>query len=241
MKIRFSNIIWGTFLLLAAAFILVNQFEGFLSIGAGSIIVTVLTIAFIVQCIASLRFAPLPIPLAILYIIYQKPLSLPEIQIWILILASILASAGLGIMFPKKKFYKYNEYKYCKKGKHTHQVKTEDTGNDNNPDISIKFGSISRRINADSLETIHMNCNFGALEVYFNETKLNPNGAEAFINCNFGAVELYIPRHWHIIDKINCSLGGVDIDKNHSTLSENAPKFTLTGDVSFGGIEVKYI
>ena len=46
MKIRFSNIIWGTFLLLAAAFLLFNQFDGFTNIGVGSFIVTVIAVLF---------------------------------------------------------------------------------------------------------------------------------------------------------------------------------------------------
>jgi predicted membrane protein len=112
---------------------------------------------------------------------------------------------------------------------------------DNNPSIKVNFGAISRSLKSDCLETVQLYCNFGALEVYFDKVMLNPNGAIANLNCSFGAIKLYIPKNWLIIDQLNCSLGGIDIDKNFTPQSENAPKITLTGSVSLGGIEVRYI
>jgi len=242
MKIRFSNIIWGTFLLLAAAFLLFNQFDGFTNIGVGSIIVTVIAVLFIVQCISALRFAPLPIPIAVLYIIFQTPLSLPEIQTRTIIIASILTTIGLLIMLPGKRFFKHRKYKIKKETwDHSGRVQTEDSINENNPSASVQFGSISRRLHADNLETINLYCNFGELEIFFDQVKLNPNGAEANINCSFGAIKLFIPKDWLIIDKLNCPLGGVDISKNFAVPAENAPRLILNGSVSFGGIEVRYI
>jgi hypothetical protein len=58
MKPVFSSLVWGTFWLLAAAFVIVSQLEGFTKIGIGSIIVTILSVALIVQCLAHLRAAP---------------------------------------------------------------------------------------------------------------------------------------------------------------------------------------
>jgi hypothetical protein len=78
MKLKFSNLIWGVFFLLAATFILFNQFDHFFNIGIGSIIVSILALLIIVQCIAHLRFAALPIPIAVLYVIFQTPLDLQQ-------------------------------------------------------------------------------------------------------------------------------------------------------------------
>jgi len=242
MKIRYSNLVWGTFFLLVAAFLLVNQFNNFMEIGIGSIIVSFLSIAFIVQCIAHLSFAPLPIPVAVLYIIFQTPLGLPDIPVKTLILASVIASIGLAIILPRKNWFnKYKHKHYNKPENHFQQPCTENLSNDNNPSVKVNFGAVSRRLHADSLETAQLYCNFGALEVFFDNAVPCPNGAVVDINCSFGAVKLIIPKNWRIIDRLNCSLGGVDIDKNFSDLGENAPKITLTGSVSLGGIEVRHI
>ena len=242
MKHKFSNLIWGAFLLLAAAFVLVNQFKDFTDIGIGSLIVAILSAAFIVQCIANLHLAILPIPFAVLYIIFQTSLGLPNIQNWTLILASVLASIGLAILIPKKHYRKHFDNKHdSKSGDHNSKIHTENSINDNNPSVSVNFGTTSRRLQAENLETVQLYCNFGAIEIFFDQVELNTNGAEANLNCSFGAIKLFIPKHWHVIDRLNCTLGGVDMDKHFSIHKENAPKLTLIGSVSCGGIEIKYI
>jgi hypothetical protein len=95
-------------------------------------------------------------------------------------------------------------------------------------------------LNADSLETVRLSCNFGAMEIYFNQVELSPNGAEADINCSFGGIQLFIPKHWQVIDKLHCTLAGVNV-KSFTAPAENAPRLTLNGSVSLGGVEVKYI
>jgi len=242
MRFRFSNLIRGTFLLFAAVFIVFNQLEGFADIGIGSIIAVILSLAVIVQCLAHLRLAPLPVPFAVLYIVFQTPLELPHIKVWALILASLLASAGLAVLFPIRRRHNHSKDRHHgRSGGHRPQVQTDNSGNDNNPSFNVNFGSVSKRLQADNLETAQLNCNFGALKVFFDEVELAPNGAEVILNCSFGAVELFVPKHWLVIDKLNCTLGGVDIDKRFTNAADNAPQITLTGSVSIGGVEVRWV
>ena len=234
-------------MLLAAAFVLINQFNGFMNIGGGSIIVAVLSIIFLVQCIADLFFAPIPVPLAVLYITFQAPLELPYIRPWTLILASILATIGLGILLPKKfKYRHFGEFRQSNyEDMHTkgnrQQIHTENLDNDNNPSISVNFGFVSRRLCSASLETVQLNSSFGALEIYFDQAELGPNGARVILNCSFGAVKLYVPRQWKVIDQLRCSMGGIDMDNRFATSAEDAPQLILTGSVSLGGVEVRCV
>jgi len=242
MSIKYSKIIWGIFLLLAAAFLIINQSDNFMDIGFGSIIISVLSIILIVQCIANFQFAFLPIPLAALYYIYQIPLDLPAVQLKFLVIASILASVGLAIMIPGKHIKKSFKFKLGDSGKSHHQkTSTENTKEGNNQSIKVNYGSISRRICADNLETVELNCNFGAMEIFFNQAVLSPNGAVVDLSCSFGAILLVIPKNWKVVNQLNCSLGGVDMDNNFSISSENAPQLTITGNVSLGGVEISSI
>jgi hypothetical protein len=233
---------WGTLLLLAAVFILVNQLNGFTSIGIGSIIAIILTLAFILQCIINLHFAAIPIALAVFYIIFRTPLDLPYIQTWTIIIAAVLASIGLSVLLPKKKNNWGKKYShYSRSTDQQPQMRTESGNNDNNPVISVNFSALSRSLQADSLETVQLNCNFGALEIFFDKVELNPNGAEVILNCSFGGIKLCIPKHWHLIDRLDCTLGGVDMDTRFASRAENAPQLILIGNVSFSGVEVRYI
>jgi len=249
---------WGIFLILVAALVLTNQFGGFLELGVWSIIVAALAVAFMVRCIIDLSFASLPIPIAALYYIFQVPLELPAITFWPLVLVTVLVTAGLHVLIPQKRFkFKYSRGKnatiytnnkgvmsseriisgddgddYNEKGGQIYE-----SGDENNPCISVQFGGGSRYLHADSLETVELDCSFGGLEVYFDHVTLSPNGAEAFLSCKFGAIELYVPSHWRIVDNMSASLGGVDI-KNRREIDEDAPTLKITGNVSFGGVEV---
>jgi len=240
MKSRSSNWVWGLLLLAVAAFVLVNQFNGFTNIGIGSIIVAVLSLVFLAQCIVNLNIAMIPVPLAVLYIVFQSRCDLPYIQPKILIIAAVLAVVGLSILCPRK-HRDSGRGKHNGSGDHNPPIRTDDGNYDNNPVINVNFGAVSRRLHADSLETAQLQCNFGALEVFFDQAAINPNGAEVTLNCSFGAIKLFIPKHWRVIDQLHCSLGSVDIDKRFTAPEENAPQLTISGNVSLGGIEIRYI
>jgi hypothetical protein len=247
---KFSNWVWGIFLLLAAAFVLSSQFGGFAEIGIGSIIVAILALAFMVQCIARLSFSLLPISFALLYIVFQGPLGLPYVRTWVLVLAAVLASIGLHLILPRKRRHKgsssscgahhhKHEY-YTYNGKEQTKTYTEEGGYDNNPVVNVSFGTVSRNLYADCLETAQLNCNFGELTVFFDQVQLNPKGAEATLTCSFGSIVIYVPKQWRIIDKIGCTLGEVGNDNHFAPPAENAPQLTIKGSVSLGKVEIRY-
>jgi len=240
MKSRFSNFFWGVVLLLAAAFVLTNKFIGFADIGIGSIVISILALAFIVQCLARFHIAPIVIPLAVLYFIFRARLGLPEIQTWKLITATVLAFIGLNILLPKRHSYNKCNNSCGSSEQQQQRNPPADGNNDNNPYVGVNFGAVSRSLNADSLETVRLSCNFGAMEIYLNQANLGPNGAVADINCSFGGIQLFVPKHWQIIDKLHCTLAGVNV-KSFTAPAENAPRLTLNGNVSLGGVDVKYI
>ena len=243
MRSRSSNLFWGIILILVAVFIIVNQFTAFADFGAGSIIVTVLAIAAIVNCFAKQKFAFLPIPLAFLYIVFHSPLELPYISSWTLIMASILASIGLNYLLPKKNrsFRFFRNKSYDRHEDKQRKIHAETLDSDNHHVLSSNFNGKSFRLNAERLETVDLYCNFASLEVYYDQCQLKPTGVETTVNCSFGSVVLYVPAQYQIIDKVSCSFGSVSIDSKFSNVDENAIKITLSGSVSFGSLEVQAI
>ncbi|MDR2570250.1 MAG: cell wall-active antibiotics response protein [Oscillospiraceae bacterium] len=238
---------WGVFLLLAATLVLSNQFGGFVELGVGSMIAAALAAAFLVQCLISLNFGSLPIPIAALYYIFQVPLELPIISFWPLVLVTVLTTSGLYALLPKTFFRRIkknvNVVYTDENGKeYTDEDKTriDESGDNNNPHISVQFGGVSRYLNSNCLETAELDCSFGSLEVYFDSVELSPDGAEVFVNCKFGNIELYVPKHWHITNNMNASLGNAEVNGRNDS-SEDAPKLTVTGNVSLGNIEVNRI
>jgi len=113
-------------------------------------------------------------------------------------------------------------------------------GSDNNPSISVQFGSVTRYLHADALETVDLNCSMGNLEVYFDNVTLSPDGAEMEVNCSLGNIEVYLPREWRVIDNLGASLGNAEVDDRFND-EDDAPTIRISGSASLGNIEVNRI
>ena len=275
---------WGVFLLLIAALVLANQLGGFVQLGFWHIIVTALAAAFLVSSLINLNFGALPIPIAALYFVFQDHFGLPRIDFWPLVLVTLLVSAGLTALLPKKTWFKKKKRKnyinvdisdeinegvgdiiegvgevvgatvgsavegamngdgraYVKDDDGNSKMKVEESGDDNNPSISVSFGGISRYLHSSALETADLSCNFGSLEVYFDNATLSPNGADIDISCNFGAVELYVPKDWTVTGNLKATLGAAEIG-GMKKQPDDGPELRINGSVSFGAIEVNRV
>ena len=258
MKNFKSRLGWGIFLLVIAALVLINHFGGFVELGVWSVLGAALALAVIVSAIANLSFGGLPFPLALLYYIFQIPLGLPIIGFWTLLIVALISSIGLTILLPKKTwsttfgafsnissnhFDDWEDDSEDDPTPCTTENVEEAVGDDrlknkeNNPRIGVTLGEASRYLHATALKTAAFRCRFGSLAVYFDQATLHPNGAEAFVECSFGSVELYVPRHWRIINKTNCSFGATEIDNGREVVS-TSPALTVSGNVSFGALEI---
>jgi len=170
----------------------------------------------------------LPIPFAVLYItILQGPLSLPKINPWFLCIASVLASGSLFLFFKQHRYNALN-----------HTIPTVSSSNDNNPIVNVNIGGVIWHLYADNLKTVKLKCKFGVLNVFFKHAVPSPNGVVVEVNLEYGGIWLNVPRHWRIINMMGDS---VCIDKIFDVAPDNAPRLTLTGNVSFGGVNVLYI
>ena len=250
IDVGISKWTWGLLLLLAAALIIANQIGGFADFGVGSVIVGVICLAIFIQCIVGRSFAVIPFPLGALYFVFQGHFGWPHIGFWILLVAAALASTGLAVLLPKKNIFlkKVGRGRYSSTYEYDDDYKSDKTkskftsdNDEKNFDISVEFGSSSRYLRSDSLESVRLNCRFGGLEVYFDEVELSPNGAEVFLDCSFGAIELNIPKHWKVKEDISCSLGGVDSKRKRNEPSDDSPELIIRGNVSLGGVDINYV
>lgn len=231
---------WGVFFVLAAAFVVASQVTDFVQIGFWSILGTILLVALFVQSLIHRNFFGVFLPVALLYAIFCQPLGWPVISIWILLAAAVLAGTGFHFLF--RSHPPYYAYTYHKdKDKHPHYQTIEENMDGDNTYAKVSFGSSTKYLHSDALKTGQFYCSFGSLEIYLDQAQLNPDGAQLYLDCSFGSIELYVPRAWQVKSNIQATLGAVNIEKNEAHISADAPVLTLTGNVSFGAIEVNYV
>ncbi len=247
------NWFWGFFFLLSAIFVIASQTGSFGQIGVLSISATVLLAALGIHSAIERNYFGVFIPLALLYLIYQQPLHLIGISLWLLLLAAVLASIGFSILFhshPHKFHSNPNDNAVFSRGSddwHSwhdgseHFTQTTEDIDDNNPCTKISFGASSKYLHADCLKSGQFFVSFGALEVFFDQAALSPEGAEIFLDCSFGAIKLYVPKQWQVIDHVRAGLGAVENDIRMAHPDENAPRLTLKGNVQLGAVEIHYI
>ncbi|MCH5251336.1 MAG: hypothetical protein J1F22_00030 [Lachnospiraceae bacterium] len=236
-----KNYFWGVFLVLAGAYLIVSQMGYLPSVGAFTLVFTIVCIAALIQGVLHMSFGAVLFPLAFIGILYDKQLGITAITPWTILIAALLGTVGLNLIFGRfKKKFKYRCYGGHGKGHKGggHGGKGENVDGEN-IEINVSFGSVIRYVTSSDLRYTDINVSFGAATVYFDNAKIPSGNATVNINSDFAGVELYVPGNWQVINHMNSSFGAVD-EKNKRS-GELAGTLTLEGSNSFGGITIYYV
>lgn len=317
-----KNWFWGVFLLLAAVVVVAWAVTGFAQLGFWTILAGVVLAAAFISSLVHLNLGGAVVALALLYVVFQKPLNLFYISPWVLILAAVLAGIGLSMLIrrrPKQKYvYKdgqghwvnghlvkgywaddgtwVHEHWQCSDGaaaqaemdelvdeldavaaeideveaeiegveaefggapaEASHEsggaahaghgpssqaMEVESGGDDNHPYARVSFGAASHYLHGSAVEAGQFEANFGALEVYFDQAVLHPNGADIHVEANFGAVRLFVPATWELEPSVATMLGAIEIEERRVRPAPGQPKLRISGNVSLGALEVKFV
>jgi hypothetical protein len=235
---KHNNWFWGVFFVLAAAFVIIGAVTSFAQIGFWSILAAVLLAAIFIQSLIHLNYFGVFMSLAVAYWIFQQPLHLYIISPWLLILAAIFLSIGFQIIFSRHSKCTYVK-RHCDDD--DREYTTIEEIDDNNPYVKVSFGASSKYLHANALKGGQFCCSLGELKVYFDQVQLDPNGAEIYVDCSLGAINLYFPKTWRVVNRLHGSLGGISEDPQRSAPAPDAPQITVTGNVSLGAVEIRYV
>ena len=250
---RNRNWIWGVLLLLAAGGLVANQFGLFGPLSFWTIVAAVLAVVFLCSAITHRTISALPLVVAMVYIVLRNQEIVPHVATWVVLVAAVLVCAGLGLLFPQRPphgkvvigaFFgddEDNDWDEEDNDGHRKRARTRMSGIDNNPYVSVNFGYTSRYLHADKLQTATLTCNFGGMDIYFDQVELDPDGATIHLDCKFGGIDIYVPRHWRVEERINCTLGDVDINARKAMPAADGPQLVITGHVLCGGVDILYI
>jgi len=231
-----ERIFWGILFILAGIFMIIGKLGYFPNMNVFSLLLTAFLVVVIVKSLPSMNFSGILFPIAFICIIYDKQLSITSITPWTILMAALLGSIGLSMIFHKQiKWINHNH-------NHSHEdYKFEkiDIEDESNVRFKNSFGASIKYINTDKFEQANFECSFGAMKVYFDNAVMSNENAIVRINASFSGIELYIPKTWNVNDNTNVFLGSVsEKNRNNQTTTNN---LTLVGDVSFSGIEIIYI
>lgn len=228
MNRNFDRIFWGLLLVFGGALVLVSRYTGFQDLNLFSLVLTVFLVAALFKSLFSMDFTGILFPLAFLVIIYDDYLNLTAITPWPVLLAALLASIGLNMIFPRSKVrQKLGQYEPGTNPEHSSEIF-----------LKAAFNSSNKTVAAADFKSARIECSFASLKVHFDQSKIQTSPAFIEVDVSFGGVELYLPKEWQVIDKTVCTFGAVE--HKNSGIS-TYPEVILQGRVSFGGIEIIYV
>ena len=96
-----ERIFWGILFILMGIFLVVSKLGYFPNVNALSLLLTAFLAAIIIKSLLHLNFAGILFPIAFICIIYDKQLGITNITPWTVLVAALLGSIGLSMIFHK--------------------------------------------------------------------------------------------------------------------------------------------
>lgn len=229
-----EKVFWGILFVLIGVFLIISKLGYFPNVNVISLLLTAFLVAVIVKSLVRLNFAGVLFPIAFICIIYDKQLGITNITPWTVLIAALLGSIGLSLIFHKHT--KCVNFKFDSEDYKFEKIDVED---ESHVKVKNSFASSIKYINTDNFEQADFNCSFGAMKVYFDKAIMSNDNAIVRINASFSGIELYIPKTWNVEDKTNVVLGSVNEKNRNNQVTTNT--LTLVGDIKFSGVEIIYI
>ena len=232
-----KNLIWGIFLIGAAAALILAQTDLLGSVSAFSIIIALLLMPVIITSIRHLNFSGIFIPLAFIAILFDDVLGIEKFTPWPVLGAAVLLSAGFSLLFPYR--YRITKSKWSA-GMEDHPKWDSSSVDGEVVDISTSFSGCTKYITSQTLKEVNIRSKCAGLEVYFDNADLAADKAVVNLDVTCGGVELYIPRSWCVISEADCVIGGVDTSGDKHA-DKDSKTLILRGRVRASGVDITYI
>ena len=228
---RLKTILWGVLLIATAAFAILTGMGYMESVDPLKVIFAGVFGCIIITGLIDLNFFGVFFPAALICIIFDTELGMEKLTPWPIIGIAVLLTLGFSLIFKTRKpHYKkppYNGPVY------------ENVTADEYLNLTAKFNGIKQYIHSKNLKRVDVSCQFGGVELYFDDAILSYEGAQLNLDVKFGGVDIYIPRGWNVKNFAQVSFG--EVENNNSFAMENAPTLYLNGKVAFGGVDIKYV
>ena len=186
----------------------------------------VVCLAWFIKELFALKIHGTVFPLAFIFMLFEKEIGTylgkeeNFISNWLVLLAALLLSGGLGMIFGNIRIKKI--------GGHHSPRHIDGKVNKN------RFSGKTFYIDCADFNYEVINNEFGASEIYFQNSDLYDGGVLE-INNKFGAVEVYVPSEWNVVCDVNSVFGAVEQD---GVSASGGKTLTVKGQNRFGAIEI---
>jgi predicted membrane protein len=105
-------------------------------------------------------------------------------------------------------------------------------------EVNNILGGTERIVTSQDFRGGSISTIMGGCEIDFREASISGGEAALDVSVVFGGVEIRVPEDWKVVTRANAILGGVE-DKSRKPVSGGSKTLTITGNVIFGGLEIR--
>lgn len=231
---RSKEVFWGLLLILGAFFILANKMRILQDVGIVTVIFTIFLVGILIENLFQRSFGGILFSLAFLGILYDRQLGIESLTPWPILMAALLGTIGLNMIFHKKNHRKDWDMHWKENGE------IIDVEDEEQVQCTVRFGETTKYIDIPRLRRADLETSFGSLGVYFDQTVPAEGNAQAEVRVAFGSMELYIPKDWKVVMNVETVFGGIG-EKGRYQPSDMGNTLLISGRVTFGSLEIHYI
>lgn len=246
MKNKFWRSFWGIFFLAAAALVIVNQM-GILTykLGFWAIVGTIIFALSLIDGIINRRITESVFSFAFLLMIFAQPLHIEKLVPWTILLAAVLISIGLGIIF-RNRFHtvvyankKIKDFRDKREAVSNHLF-SDTISNERGSHIVINhtLSDTSRYIHSQELETIDVNGKMGEINIYLDDAHAAGDTVIMNLNVTMAEINVFLPLAWQIGNNLDTSITELEVD---GTSNGGGPTLLIQGHASMSNINIKYV
>lgn len=234
-----KEVFWGIVLIAGAVVMLLNRlglFEGmrlFEGMSFWQMLLSVLLAAVFLNGIVKKSFGQILFSAAFLIILNDRLLHLEAITPWPVLLAALVMTIGLKLLFPKfRGRLKLNVDWSTSKLPSRAEWAEEAVSYDNFFGSAVKYPS-------GEITEVYLKNGFGEMKVYFNDCLLKNGTGRVCFGSSFGSLELFVPADWQLVLNVDTAFGEVAEAGRKEPFEGNT--LYIDGEVAFGELTVNYV
>lgn len=246
MKTKVSRIFWGVFFIACAGFVVLNQMGIWTyKLGFWAIVGSIIFLLTLIDGLINRRITESIFSIAFLLMIYAQPLHITRLVPWTILLAALLVSIGLGVIFRNR----FHTIVYANKKIKDFRNKREDFSNNLFTDtvnkekgahisISQTMSDTSRYVHSKALEDIQVKAKMSDVNIYLDDAKAAGDQVDLLLDLTMSDLVVYLPLSWEVDNQMSGGFSDLEIA---GSSNGGGPVLRLSGHASMSDVKIKYI
>lgn len=230
----FEKVLWPVLILGSGILLLLKAFGIGEEFGTFRVIGSLILLGTSLASLIRYQFFTFLVPLSLIAYLWRFQLGLAEMDVRLLLLAALILSIGLSLLFRKKSSARWHNS--CSD---TWTKSEEIVNEDERVTIDASFSEQTKYIHASHLKRVQISSNFASTKVFFDQCQVSPEGLEINLNVHFAGVVLMVPANWRI--QSQASVFAAEINDETRQGPDVVYPVRLTGNVNFAEVKIRTI